>query len=410
MTRSINRLSAVQVKSLKKKGLHADGGGLYLRISDGGTKGWMFRFSLNRRARQMGLGPIQTVSLAEARIEAEQCRKLLRDGIDPIENRNSERGRRQAQNAKVISFKECGEAFILAHSPGWKNAKHSSQWSITLETYVYPVFGNLPVSEVDVGLVLKVLEPIWETKTETASRIRGRIENVIDWATAREYREGSNPARWKGRLDKLLPAPSKVQKVIHHPALPYEDMNEFMIALRSREGLSARGLEFTILTAARTGEVLGAQWNEIDLDKEVWIIPANRMKMGSEHRVPLSQCAMKILEGMKTISSSGYVFPGRDSEHPLSNMVFLQLLKRMKRGDLTVHGFRSTFRDWVAERTSYPRDVAEMALAHAIGDKVEAAYRRGDLFDKRKRMMRDWATYCSMPPGGEVVPIQQANN
>ena len=404
---SINRLSAVQVKSLKKKGLHSDGGGLYLRISDSGTKGWVFRYSLNKKARRMGIGSLQTVSLAEARIEAEQCRKLLHERVDPIEHRKSKRGRQGADTAKFMTFKDCAEAYIKAHSAGWKNAKHVSQWQNTLNTYAYPLLGELPVTEVDVGLVLKVLEPIWKTKTETASRVRARIENVVDWASARDLRTGSNPARWKGRLDKLLPPRARVQKVIHHPALPYEDISSFMVDLRLREAISARGLEFIILTAARTGEVLGAKWSEINLDKKVWTIPDVRMKMEAEHRIPLSPDALAVLKAMKEIASSDYVFPGRDYNRPLSNMAFLQLIKRMGHGDITVHGFRSTFRDWAAERTAYPREVAEMALAHAIENKVEAAYRRGDLFEKRSRMMGDWASFCrTMKPEGQVVPMR----
>jgi len=405
---SINRLTAVQIKSLKKVGLHADGGGLYLRISDGGTKGWVFRYSLNKKAHRMGLGSLQTVSLAEARLEAEQCRKLLREGIDPIRHRRLKRGRLEADTAKAMTFKDCAEAYIKSHSAGWKNAKHISQWNNTLSSYAYPVFGAFPVSEIDVGLVLKSLEPIWTTKTETASRVRGRIENVLDWATARDYRTGGNPARWKGCLDKLLPPRARVQKVVHHPALPYEEMSTFMATLRTRDAMSARGLEFLILTAARTGEVLGAKWSEIDIDKAVWTIPASRMKMEAQHRVPLAPEALAILNSMKEATSSDYVFPGRDSKRPLSNMAFLQLLKRMGHGDVTVHGFRSTFRDWAAERTAYPRDVAEMALAHAIGNKVEAAYRRGDLFEKRQRMMRDWASFCrtdSKTNNGTVVSM-----
>ena len=354
----------------------------------------------------MGLGSIQTVSLAEARIEAEECRKLLRKRLDPIECRKATRGRLEADTAKVMTFKDCAEAYIKAHSPGWKNAKHISQWHNTLAAYVYPEFGALPVTEIDVGLVLKALEPIWTTKTETASRVRGRIEIVLDWATARDYRTGSNPARWKGRLDKLLPPRAKVRKVAHHPALPYEEMSAFMKSLRAQDAISARGLEFIILTAARTGEVLGAKWSEINFEKKVWTIPDGRMKMEAEHRVPLAPDALAILETMKEIASSDYVFPGRDNKRPLSNMAFLQLIKRMGHGDLTVHGFRSTFRDWAAERTAYPREVAEMALAHAIENKVEAAYRRGDLFEKRRRMMDDWADYCSLPPSGDVVPLR----
>lgn len=387
--------------------MHPDGGGLYLQVTKAGAKTWLFRFTLNKKPREMGLGSLKTVSLADARIEATACRNLLRQGLDPIEDRKAKRGRMEAADAKTITFKDCAEAYIKSHSAGWRNAKHIQQWENTLKTYAYPVFGALPISEIDVGLVLKALEPIWITKTETARRVRGRIENILDWAAAREYRDGNNPARWKGRLDKLLPARSKVQKVIHHPALPYEDVYEFMKALRKRDAISARGLEFLILTAGRTGEIIGAKWSEIDLKKEIWIVPAERMKMGQEHRVPLSEDAINLLTKMKKLAMSDYVFPGRGAQCPLSNMAFLQLLKRMKYGHLTVHGFRSTFTDWCAERTNFPREVSEMALAHTIESKVEAAYRRGDLFDKRCKLMEAWAGYCKLKPSGNVVPLNK---
>ncbi len=400
MARNINRLSPRKVATETEKGLHADGGGLYLQISQYGTKSWIFRFSLSKKARAMGLGPLQTVSLAEARQEAERCRKLLREGIDPIEERNVELGRRRAEGAKSMTFQACAESYIKSHSAGWRNLKHARQWENTLKTYVYPFFGDLPVQSVDTGLVMKALEPIWVTKTETASRVRGRVEAVLDWATARKHRKGENPARWKGHLDKLLPARSKVRKVKHHPALPYDEIGKFMAALRQQEGVSARGLEFLILTAARTGEVIGTPWSEVDLEKNIWTIPAIRMKGDKEHRVPLSPAALNVLKEMKETAQSDFVFPGLRSGRPLSNMAFLQLLKRMGRNDLTSHGFRSTFRDWAAERTSYPQEVAEMALAHTVADKVEAAYRRGDLFDKRHKMMNAWAEYCATLPAG----------
>lgn len=363
----------------------------------------------------MGLGPVHTVTLAEARETATECRRMLREGIDPIEARKVELHQRQLEAASSMTFRECAEAYITAHEAGWRNVKHAAQWRNTLKTYAYPKFGDLPVQAVDTGLVMKALEPIWYDKTETASRVRGRIESVLDWATARKYREGENPARWRGHLDKLLPARSKVQRVEHHAALGYDDMGAFMVALREHSGVSARGLEFLILTAARTGEVLGAKWEEVDLGKKVWTIPASRMKAENAHRVPLSPVAVTILEGMATLKeteTAEYVFPGARKGRPLSNMAFLQLLKRMERGDLTAHGFRSTFRDWASERTAYPREVAEMALAHTIGDKVEAAYRRGDLFDKRQRLMEDWAEFCSTVPtkakGKKVVPLRKA--
>jgi integrase len=408
MAQSIKRLSPRRVATETKRGFHADGGGLYLQVSKFGTKSWVFRFTLNKRPREMGLGPLHTVSLVDAREEALKCRKLVRESIDPIEQRKHLRGLILAEAVRHMTFSECAEQFISSHSAGWKNLKHASQWTNTMKTYAYPVFGDLPVQTVDTGLVMKVLGPIWTTKTETAGRVRGRIENILDWATVRKYREGENPARWKGHLDTLLPARSKVRKVKHHAALPYEEMGKFMKELREQEGISARGLEFLILTAARTGEAIRATWDEIDFDKAVWVIPADRMKADKEHRVPLSPAALGVLTGLKEMAQNDFIFPGMRNNTSLSNMAFLQLLKRMGRHDLTAHGFRSSFRDWAAERTSYSHEVAEMALAHAVGDKVEAAYRRGDLFDKRRKIMNDWATFCLsvQDGGGEVIPIR----
>ena len=342
----------------------------------------------------MGLGPLHTVSLAEARLEAEKCRKQLREGIDPIDHRNALKAARRLEGVQFMSFMECTEAYIRSHGAAWKNVKHVSQWRNTLKTYAYPFFGDLSVQAVDTGLVMQALDPIWAKKPETASRVRGRIEAVLDWASAREFRQGENPARWRGHLDKLLPALSKIRKVKHHAALPYSDIGTFMVELSQRDAIAARGLEYIILTAARTGEVIGATWGEIDFTEGVWTIPADRMKSDKEHRTPLSPKAIEVLERMKDVRQSDYIFPGNRAKSPLSNMAFLQLLKRMDRGDLTAHGFRSTFRDWAAERTNYPNEVAEMALAHAVGDKVEAAYRRGDLIEKRRKMMDAWADYC----------------
>jgi integrase len=408
MARSINQLSPRGISTKSKRGRYADGGGLYLQVSKNGAKSWLFRFALNGRSRQMGLGSLNTFSLPEAREAALQCRKLLHDGIDPIEARKAERGQRRVDAATLMTFEECAEEYISAHSPAWTNIKHINQWRNTLKTYVYPIFGDLPVQNIETGLVMKVLQPIWTTKTETASRIRGRIESILDYATSLKYRTGENPARWKGHLDNLLPKRVKIQKIKHHSALPYTEIGAFMETLGNHEAVSARGLEFLILTAARTGEVIDATWDEISLDESVWTISADRMKGGVEHRVPLSQAALKILGCIKKIRVSEYVFPGGKKNRPLSNMAFLQLLKRMERGDITGHGFRSTFRDWAAERTSYPNEVAEMALSHAISSKVEAAYRRGDLFDKRRKMMDAWAGYCSTIEGeneGSVIPF-----
>lgn len=396
MARQVGRLKALAVSRASEKGLYADGGGLYLQVSAAGTKSWIFRYRMNGRKtpRDMGLGALNTVGLAEAREKAREARKSILDSIDPIEARREGKQARALKAASAIVFKECAEKYIAAHRASWRNAKHADQWEATLERYVYPVFGHLSVATVDTGLVMKVMEPIWATKTETASRVRGRIETILDWATAREYRSGENPARWRGHLDKLLPARKKVQKVKHHEALPYADVGKFMEALHQQEGVSAKALEWLILTTTRTSETIGAKWDEIDFEAKTWTIPADRIKGGKEHRVPLSAEAMKIAKAQLKTKVSNYVFPGGKRKHPLSNNALLALLKRMDRSDLTAHGFRSTFRDWAAEQTNYAREVAEMALAHTVSDKVEAAYRRGDLFTKRKRLMAEWAKYC----------------
>ena len=392
----MQRLTAFKVARATKPGWYPDGGGLYLQVGPQGSRSWIYSFTLNGRQREMGLGSLNAVSLADARRKAEDCRRLRSDGIDPIEVRKGKRTEAELNAAKSITFKEAAEAYIKSHKAGWRNDKHALQWAATLTAYAYPVFGSLPVEAVDIALITKVLEPIWTTKTETASRLRGRIEAVLDWATVRNYRRGDNPARWRGTLENLLPARAKVQKVKHHPALPYDEVGAFVAALRQQEGISALALEFLILTATRTSETIGARWDEINLEDALWTIPPGRIKAGKEHRVPLSPPAVAILKKMKKARQGEFVFPGGKAEKPLSNMAMLALLKRMKRDDLTAHGFRSTFRDWVSERTNYPREVAEMALAHMVGDKVEAAYRRGDLFDKRQRLMAEWGKYCGI--------------
>ncbi|MBU2091427.1 MAG: site-specific integrase, partial [Alphaproteobacteria bacterium] len=311
-----------------------------------------------------------------------------------LEQRQQGRAQRAADAAGTISFRDAAERYIKSKAPGWKNEKHKEQWAATLENYVYPAIGSLPVNLVEVGHVMKILEPIWTVKTETASRVRGRIESVLDWAGVHRYRKGDNPARWKGQLEKLLPAPTRVKRVKHHPALPYKELPGFIDLLRSQNSIGALALEFTILTAARTGEAIGATWDEIDLPAHIWTVPAERIKAGKEHRVPLSYRAAEILVMMREGRMNAFVFPGLRKGKPLSNMAMLGVLKRMGCGHLTTHGFRSTFRDWAAECTSFPSEMAEMALAHTIGNKVEAAYRRGDLFDRRRQMMREFAAYC----------------
>jgi integrase len=412
MARQLGKLPAVSLRKLKA-GMHGDGGGLYLQVTASGARTWIFRFkAVNGRTREMGLGSLNTITLGEARETARECRKISRDGIDPIEQRRAKLAAARIESAKIMTFDACAERYIAAQRPGWRNAKHASQWPTTLATYVSPVFGTVPVPAVDVGLVMRALEPIWHEKPETASRVRGRIESILDWATARGYRRGDNPARWRGHLENLLPARAKVQRVQHHAALPYGEIGEFMDKLRHQEGIAARALESAILTAARTSEIIGARWDELEFEAKLWTIPASRMKAGKEHRVPLAEPMLAILESMKTIRLGDFVFPGGRAGKPLSNMAMAMVLRRIRRGDLTVHGFRSTFRDWAAECTNFPREVAEVALAHTLSDKVEAAYRRGDFFEKRRRLMEAWAKHCATvragKAGGNVVSIARA--
>ncbi|WP_321902849.1 tyrosine-type recombinase/integrase [Paraburkholderia tropica] len=395
MPRANNKLSQLTVTRTTKPGLYADGGNLYLQITTAGVKSWLFRYMRNGKPRGMGLGPVHTIGLAEARVLALDCRRQLLAGTDPLDARNAECAAKRVAESNDVTFQHCAEKYIEAHRAGWKNAKHADQWANTLATYAYPVFDSRPVSTIDTALVMRVLEPIWTTKTETASRLRGRIESVLDWATVRGYRSGENPARLKGHLDTLLPKRSRVQKVEHHPALPYADLPEFIKTLRLEPGVAAFALEFLILTATRTNEVIGATWQEFDLDEGIWTIPAERMKMRKEHRVPLSMRANALVKAQKEVKQNDYVFPGARKGKPLSNMAMLKLLERMKRDDITVHGFRSTFRDWAGETTHYPREVCEAALAHGIKDKAEAAYARGDLFAKRAGLMQDWANFCA---------------
>jgi integrase len=390
--------------------MHADGGGLYLqctRGTDGSVRrSWLFRFAANGRERQMGLGSLDEVSLSEARLKAADCRKLRQAGVDPIEDRKAAQAQAALVAAKSMTFDDCRDAYIHAHAPAWKNAKHRQQWINTLNAYCSPVFGRVPVQGVDVSLVLKVLEPIWSTKPETASRIRGRIETILDWAKARGLRTGENPARWRGHLDHLLPARSKVREVKHHAALPYAEIAAFLRELRGQKGIAARALEFAIITAARTGEVLFVRWDEIDLSAKIWTIPQSRMKAGRQHRVPLSDAALMILTQMQTVRQNEYVFPG-DRRAVLSNMALLMVLRRMRRPDITAHGFRASFKTWATERTNFAREVVEAALAHVVGNKVEAAYQRGDMFDKRRQLMGAWAKFCARTIDEDnVVPLR----
>lgn len=404
----MQRLSPAEVAKKRDPGYYPDGGGLYLQVSPARTRSWIYRFTLRGRSREMGLGSLNAVGLADARRKASECRGLLAEGTDPIEARDAQRAQDALTDARSITFAKAAERYVAAHKPGWRNAKHADQWENTLETYAEAVIGRLPVADVDTSLVLRVLEPIWTEKPETASRLRGRIEAVLDWATVRGHRTGDNPARWRGHLAALLPARSSVAAVKHHAALPYASIGDFVAEVRKLEGVAARALEFTILTAARTGEVIGATPGEFDLQKALWTIPAERMKARREHRTPLSPRALEIVrEQIK--GRTAFVFSGQREGRALSNMAMLELLKRTGHGDLTVHGFRSTFRDWAAEQTAFPHELAEMALAHAVGDKVEAAYRRGDMFAKRARLMAEWAKWCERTgKAGKVTPLRRS--
>lgn len=388
--RARHRLTAVAVRAAGA-GLHPDGGGLYLKVGPGGGKAWVLRYMLRGRARWMGLGPLDLVSLAEARQRATAAHKLLLDGQDPIESR------RAGQQAAGIIFQDCADRYIKAHRAGWKNAKHADQWANTLATYAYPVLGALPVATIDTGRVLAVLEPLWSTKAETATRVRQRIEAVLDWARARGYRDTENPARWKGHLDKLLPRRSKVAPVEHHPALPWADLPTFYRALAAMPGTGALALRWTILAAARSGETLGATWTEIDETAATWTVPGKRMKAGRDHRVPLASEALAVLAAVRHPDHGEHIFETDRGKSP-SNALMAAVLRRMGRQDLTVHGFRSTFRDWAGEATAHPRELAEAALAHTIKDKAEAAYSRGDALARRRQLMADWAAYCTGGP------------
>jgi integrase len=405
VAKKVETLSAVRVRNLRGPGYFSDGGNLYFRIAPGGATGWIFRYAVAGKTRDMGLGGFPQISLASARKHAAECRELLQRGIDPIEQRRAQRGAQRVAETKSKTFDDCAREYIADHEAGWSNAKHRQQWVHSLAAHVSPVFGKLPVSAIDDGLVLRVLKAIWHTRPETASRVRGRIESVLDWARVHGYRNGENPARWKGHLDHLLPARAKLARIKHHPALPYTEIGTFMATLRERDDLPSLALQFAILTAARTGEVVGARWDEIDLKNKTWTIPGERMKGGKEHRVPLSTAAITILEQLRDRDDE-FVFANRPGR-PLSVTALLDLMRRMGRHNITVHGFRSTFRDWGGERTNFANHVVEMALAHAVPSAVEAAYRRGDLFEKRRRLMDAWAQFCASAGSGDVVPMRK---
>ncbi len=399
MSRAIQKLSAVTCKALKKPGRHSDGDGLYLNISKAGSKSWVFMWTRNDVRREMGLGSYPRVSLAAARAKAEECHSFIEAGKDPIAERDKE---------AVPIFAECVEIFLATKASEWQNAKHRAQWRMTLTEYCKPI-SAMKISEISTNDVLKVLNPIWQDRQETASRLRGRIERVLDFAKVKGWRTGENPALWRGNLKNVLPARQKLSRS-HHAAMDYVDVPAFLKRVSNADAMPARALEFLILTAARTGEVLGTQWSEIDFARAIWTAPAARMKAKETHRVPLSDRAIEILQTLNETRVSDFVFPGQRPNRPLSAMSMPMLLRRLKVEDATVHGFRSSFRDWCGEETHFPREIAEAALAHKIGNEVERAYRRGDALEKRRKLMQAWADYCASTDSGNVVPIRHVSS
>lgn len=394
-------LGALAVSQITRRGINFVGGvaGLGLNVTQSGSRSWILRYQVGGKRKDMGLGGYPDVTLAQAKEFARTARAQIAQGIDPINANRAAKRKMIADQLSTITFRQAATQYIDTHEASWRNDKHVQQWRNTIETYANPKIGSVQVRDINLHLVMSILEPIWIDKTETATRLRGRLESIIDWAIVRGYRTDANPARWKGILDKLLPAPSKVAKSEHHRALPYKDIPAFMMRLRDQHGIGPRALEFAILTACRSGEVRGAKWDEFDLENETWTVPVSRMKAGKEHRVPLSDAALKIVKEMRESAFCEYVFPSTHSKKntakgaAMSDMTLSAVLRRMQIPAVP-HGFRSTFRDWCAEQTDYPNEVAEMALAHAIGNKVEAAYRRGDLFEKRKQLMRDWSNFA----------------
>lgn len=422
------KLTALRVEKIKNPGYYGDGKGLWLRVKATGAKSWMYRFMLQGKQREMGLGPYPETSLADARQLAAEAREQTKRGTDPIEARHQAVVDQQTQarlaTARLMTFDQCAKAFIKGKQAEWKNAKHAQQWENTLTTYASPLIGALPVASVDLTLVQKVLDPIWREKTETASRVRSRIEAVLDWAKVHGYRSGDNPAQWRGNLEKLLPKPKKVSKPENQPALPYQQIGAFMAHLRRQASIGAKPLELAILANVRAGEVCGAIWNEIDMDNRCWHIPAERMKADKDHHIPLSDAAIKLLKSLPRIEGTAYVFPGLKKGKTISDSTMNKLIRQMhdaevmagrggyidvKQGRVVVtHGFRSTFRDWAGETTAYAREVIEHAMSHQLKDKAEAAYARGSMFEKRRRLMADWAAFCDQGHAtGDVVPIRK---
>jgi integrase len=408
-------LTVKQVERIKEAGRHGDGHGLYLQVMPGGARSWLLRYERGGRERWMGLGACHTFSLDEARDRARAARQQLANGIDPLDARRAERTKKATEAAAAakagVTFEEVAGMYFNLHSPKWKNVKHISQWMSSMKRDVFPTMGRVPIAAIDKTLVIRMLEKIWFEKANTASRIRGRVKNVLDFAKANDFRSGDNPAAWTENLKHALPAPKDITVVKPHAAMAYTDMYSFMADLRSREGIAAKALEFTILTAARSAETIGAAWNEISFDKKTWTIPRERMKMArkmadKEHRVPLSDRAIALLQALPR--EGDLVFVGAQAGAPMGINAMSDLLGTM-RGDATVHGMRSTFRDWAAECTNFPRELAEKALSHNVGDETERAYQRGDLLNKRRRLMEAWSTYCDRPAtSGAVVPLHRS--
>jgi len=398
MAKRVKPLTVTEVKNFKTPGMHADGNGLYLKVQNPTAKYWILRYKFGDKRHDMGLGSFPDVTLLKAREIAAEQRELLRDGINPIRFREEEKEQQRKEELRNITFQDCALQYIEAHRPTWKNAKHAAQWLSTLEAHAFPVFADKPVGDVNKDDIVKALKPIWKSRTETATRVRSRIERILDWATAHDLRTGDNPARGKGFIHTILGDPTKLKKGGHHKALDYKRVAEFVAWLQSKGGTSALAFEFTILTAARSGEVYGARWNEIDFDEKTWTVPPERTKTNKEHIVPLTDRMLEILETMQAQRRDSFIFPGNKENKGMSGMTMLILLKRseeeMQWGGITVHGFRSTFKDWAADCTDYPNELSEMALGHAIGNKVEAAYRRKTMLEKRRDMMKKWDAFC----------------
>ena len=426
MARLIEKLTPLLVSKITNPGYHGDGGGLWLQVSKSGSKSWIFRFTLRRKQREMGLGAAHTLGLGEARTKAREYRLMLLEGLDPIEKREELKKAEALANARMMTFDQCAKEYISSHRSGWKNIKHAGQWEATVATYASPVFGSFPVSEVDTSLIMKVLNPIWTDKTETAKRLRGRIESILGWATTSGFRHGENPARWRDHIENLLASPNKIKVVKHQPSLPWREISQFMYSLRQQKGIAPVALEFLILTATRTSETLQATWDEIDSASGVWVIPANRMKGGIEHHVPLSKEAANILSQMPKVGK--YIFTGATNGSSLSDMSLTAVIKRMHQSNIkaggkgwidpkqdirriTSHGFRSTFRMWGAESLThvYPRESFEFALAHKLPDVVESSYQRGTVFEKRIPLMQAWSDYCYKSlDSATVTPIRRS--